>query len=129
MTEYFRPLTVRDRLTRRRDFEKIQSQGKRWSHSYLVLRALPNGTPSSRFGFAISKQVGTAVVRNRLRRRLRELMRQEPLRSGWDLLVVARPAAAAASFSEVQRAFVQLLSQARLLGPSVAGVPPEKVAP
>lgn len=117
----YRPLTVHDRLSRRRDFEAVQGRGGRWSSSSLVLRALPNGLPSSRFGCAISKQVGTAVVRNRVRRRLRELLRQTPVRVGWDLLLIARPAGAGASFGQLRDALIKLLSQARLLDPSSGG--------
>lgn len=111
----YRPLTAHDRLVQRRDFEAIQARGRRWAHAYLVVRALPNGSTSCRLGFAISKQVGIAVVRNRLRRRLREVMRNTPVQSGWDLLIVARPAAVQASFWQLRAALLKLLAQAGLV--------------
>ena len=71
----------------------------------------------SRCGFAISKRVGTAVVRNRIRRRLREHLRARlaAIGAGYDLVLSARPAAAHATFEELGAALDDLLRRARLV--------------
>ena len=59
--------------------------------------------PSHRYGLAVSKRVGGAVTRNRLKRRLRELLRGvEPEGAGWDVVVSAREGAARATFDELR---------------------------
>ena len=84
-------------------------------HRFLVLRTLPNGLPHTRYGFVVSKRVGKAVARNRLKRRLREGVRPMAVRPGWDVVLLARPPAAAATYQQLREALVELLSRARLL--------------
>lgn len=83
---------------------------------------MPNDLPHSRFGFTASRKVGGAVQRNRARRLLREAVRlqMDAIRSGWDLVFVARPAIVTARFSEVEEACTNLLRRARLLRPADA---------
>jgi ribonuclease P protein component len=65
----------------------------------------------------VSRRIGKAVVRNRVRRRVREAVRlQVPNLAGFDLLVIARPAVATASWSELRGAVDDLLRRARVLG-------------
>jgi len=71
--------------------------------------------PHYRCGFVVSKRVGKAVVRNRLKRRLKEGLRALTVQPGWDLILLARPPAATASYHELREAIVNLLSRARLL--------------
>ena len=70
---------------------------------------------TSRVGFSISKRVGNAVIRNRVKRRLREVVRQADLQDGWDLVFIARGPAAQADFSQAQGAAYELLRRARVL--------------
>jgi ribonuclease P protein component len=82
----------------------------------LAIRLRPNGLDTVRFAVVAGKRVGNAVVRNRVRRRLREIARQLPIRAGLDLIFGARPAAATASFPELTAAMVDLLRRAKALG-------------
>lgn len=75
-----------------------------------------NGLPYSRCGFAVGRRVGTAVVRNKTRRRLREIMRRLPLKPGYDIVVTADPNAASASFRELERDAGRCAERSGLLG-------------
>ena len=76
---------------------------------------MANDGPVTRCGYAISKRVGKAVVRNRVRRRLREALRSLQVREGFDLVITARPEAAAATYWELREELTTLLKRARLL--------------
>src|SRR5574341_2329504 len=78
------------RLRRRKDFDRVFRGGRAWSNNLLVLRSLASDLPHNRFGLVTSKRVGTAVVRNRVRRRLREALRPLPLGTAWDIVVSAK---------------------------------------
>ena len=103
------------RLRQKRDFDNVFQRGRSWSNQLLVLRIAPNALPHNRFGFVTSKRLGKAVIRNRVRRRLREAIRVMPLATGWDAVVSAKTAAASADFHELKQAVVDLLARAGIL--------------
>ena len=103
------------RLTERRQFSSVQRQGRGWSNQLLVLKAAPNGLEGNRYGFSVGRRVGIAVVRNRVKRRLREVARLARVKAGWDMVFIARGAAASAEYHELRDAAVGLLARARLL--------------
>ena len=79
------------RLRRKSEFLALRHNGVSRAHPLLVLRAVPNALHRTRFGFVVSKRVSVkAIDRNRVRRRLREIVRQAPIRVGWDQLLIAR---------------------------------------
>src|SRR5215469_364996 len=100
------------RLLRRRDFLEVQERGKKVTAGPLVGLVAPSPDGKSRLGLTVSSKVGTAVVRNAVRRRLRELFRKRRDRwpGGMHLVVVARPSAREASNAELERAADALLS-------------------
>lgn len=106
------------RLARNEDFQRIRREGRSWSLPLLVLQTLGNGLPHSRLGLVVSKRVGTAVVRNRVRRRLREAARGRwpNVKAGWDIVLIARVSAASADFWQLSSAVDTLLERAALLG-------------
>ena len=111
------------RLRRRGDFDAVYRRGRSWANNLLALRALPNGLEQSRFGFSVSKRVGNAVVRNRVKRRLKEILRPLAVQPGWDLVFTARPTAAESEFARLGEAVRSLCGQARLLSPPNARQP------
>jgi ribonuclease P protein component len=93
------------RLRKRRDFTDCQKRGRRVAGRWLVIFALDNALGRSRWGLSVPKKVGSAVVRNRVKRRLREIVRRERRKPSppRDLCILARPEAAEASIDELSR--------------------------
>ena len=97
-------------------FQRLyRSQG--YADSYLVLYARHNRLGKNRVGYTVSKKLGHAVVRNRTRRRLREVYRlnEEKFTPGWDIVVVARTRAVDAPFEKLTASFLRLAEKAGLL--------------
>lgn len=98
---------------RTRDFDRIHRQPARRERSgrFQVL-ARPNGLGRARWGISVKARLGNAVVRNRVKRRLREMLRRAELTAGWDLVVQPRDArVATADFGELSRELESLLSR------------------
>ena len=102
-------------LTKTKQYALVHSKGRSWVCNLVVMRALPNGLTFSRCGFSVSHRVGKAVMRNRIKRRLREILRVTPLKRGWDIIFIARPAAATVSYANLKGSVESLLSRAHLL--------------
>lgn len=105
------------RLRGTADFQRVREQAARgWPDPLLVLYAAPNELGVTRVGITASRRVGKAVVRNRVRRRIREALRLRytALARGYDLVVVVRPASAQASWHDLQVALERVLTRARL---------------
>ena len=96
-------------------FRRLYTKGKSSVQPAVVLYCRKNGARQNRLGLTVGTKVGTAVVRNRVRRRLREIYRlhEEQFPPGWDLVVVARSCAAEAAYGELEK---QLLRAAGRLG-------------
>ena len=90
----------------------MRRDGKSWVNTLLVLRTWANGTDTTRAGFSVSKRIGNAVVRNRVKRRLRELVRQMHIPDGWDIVFIARMPLPHATFQETRRAVEDLFGRA-----------------
>jgi ribonuclease P protein component len=105
------------RIRRSADFRQVLATGRRTGDRLLFISATPNGRCLTRVGFSVSKRVGTAVVRNRVKRRLREVFRQITAnetangehQDSRDIIVTARPAAAQATFEELQASAARLI--------------------
>jgi ribonuclease P protein component len=105
----------REYLTKSAQYALVYNKGSSWRSDLVVMKTLPNGLAFSRYGFSVSRRVGGAVVRNRVKRWLREILRVAPLEPGWDIIFIARPKVAEASFASVKRAVHGLLSRAGLI--------------
>ena len=87
------------------------------ANGYLVLYARKNRTDTNRVGITVGKKLGHAVVRNRVRRRLREVYRlnEDKFQSGWDIVVVARTRAIYADFAQLTEAYMTAAQKAGIL--------------
>jgi ribonuclease P protein component len=104
------------RLTRSEDFKRVRRFGKSYAHPLLVLVVQASDNPVLRVGVAAGRTVGTAVKRNRAKRLMREAIRTliPTLRTGWDILLIARPPLVSCNVFEVREALLTLLRRAEL---------------
>jgi len=107
------------RLTRSVEFLRVKTEGTVQRGSLMILGVLETESAPARAGFVTSKRIGGAVVRNRVRRRLREIVRrhQHGLRLGIWVVVIARPAAARASYRALEDEWLRLAKRAFILAP------------
>jgi ribonuclease P protein component len=102
-------------LTKPAQYALVYNKGSSGVNNLLVMKVLANGLGLSRYGFSVGRRVGKAVVRNRAKRRLREIMRSNSLPPGWDIVFIARSRAAGVSYAELEAAARDLLHRAGLL--------------
>ena len=114
----------RQRLTGSKRFSQIHIGGSSAANRLLVIRYLANGSNCSRFGFLVSKRIGNAAVRNKVKRRLREAVRLNPVKSGWDAIFIVRRGAGSAKYQDLKDAIDNLLQRA-----SLVDEPPQPTGP
>ena len=99
------------------EFRRIYAKGKSGVSPYLVVYCRPNRRKNNRLGVTVSAKLGHAVVRNRVRRRLREIFRlsQPKMRKGYDIILVARRRAVTATYQELEKAYLRICEKQGLL--------------
>lgn len=112
-------LKKRYRLRGSARFAEVREKGKSVAHPLAVLIALPNDLPYSRFGFSVSRRLGKAVKRNRVKRLLREAVRLQlsSFAPGYDVILIARAPLRDAKFAAVYEAVGQLARRAGIWRP------------
>ncbi len=108
------------RLVRRAEYDAVYRDGQRRAGREFTVFLRPNGLALSRFGWSIKKALGNAVRRNRIRRRIREIVRlhRHEIAPGWDIVMHPRSSAATADFAALTRELLKLLPHGR---PAAAG--------
>ena len=102
-------------LTKDEHYTLVFKKGISRANNLAVINVLPNGLKILRYGLVTSKKVGGAVVRNRVKRRLREIARRLPVKAGWDIVLVARPAMAGAKYQSIKEKIKELLAKTNIL--------------
>ena len=104
-------------LKKNSDFRRLYAKGKSAANPYMVLYCRRNRTGENRLGYTVSVKLGHAVLRNRIRRRLRETVRLNSprLKQGWDIVLVARSRCAEAPWPRLQAAFLASCEKLSLL--------------
>lgn len=100
-----------ERLRKRADYLRLYARGQKVFGRHLVLYLEPGALPCSRLGITVSRKVGRPVVRNRIKRQLREIFRRQKrfLRPACDLVVNVKRSAATASFRDLSEDFLEAL--------------------
>jgi ribonuclease P protein component len=99
------------------DFRRIQEQSAGRSHPTALIRVRRNELDQSRYGISTSRKLGSAVVRNKVRRRIRSILRtlSPRIAPGWDILIVCRPSSVSVSQQELAGTLTRLLGSAKVL--------------
>jgi ribonuclease P protein component len=103
------------RLTKPEQYTSVYDAGITQVDRFLVLKAKPNHLEFSRFGISVSKKVGNAVIRNRVKRILREILRLVAKKPGWDIVIIARLPSAEGKYQVLKNSADNLLSRARII--------------
>jgi len=104
---------VTSSIKRNNEFRRIYASGKSAATGNLALYCKRNRQGRSQLGITVSTKVGKAVVRNRVRRRLREIYRlhEGSIQRGFDLVVVARVKSPYATYKQLERDFLRLVDK------------------
>lgn len=117
------------RIRTRSEFQRSRKDGKSYPGRFMVLSVVADkdlgtdGRPPFRFGIILTRKVGNAVNRNRVRRRIRALLSEtgDMIRVGHQLVIIARYTAPAASLDELRGDWLKLLRRAKILSEQQAG--------
>ena len=106
-----------EHLTKRAEYLEVYDQGNKWVGKTFILYVVRDEGTGRKLGIAVTRKVGNAVVRNRLKRYLREIYRHHrpQMGTGFRLVLVARPYAAQASFAQCEQAVARLFEQGDVL--------------
>jgi len=94
------------------DFRKVYKHGKSFANRYLVMYILNNKSEYSRIGISVSKKVGKAIIRNKVRRRIKEAYRlniDENIKNGYDIIFIARVAIKDADYFDIEKSMKHLI--------------------
>lgn len=111
-------LPQRNRLKKNRDFKKLFEKGKSSKEDFLYLKVKKNNLESSRFAFVVSKKISKkAVIRNKIKRRLRELVKIKltQIKKGLDIIIVVTPGFEVSDFLELEEIINNLFNKAGIL--------------
>ena len=106
-------LAAPERIRRRPEFERIYEAGAKIHGRFMTLFVMANGTDSPRLGVAATRKLGSAVERNRAKRRARELFRRRRQIGGLDIVIVPRREMLDAPFATLEAEYVALLGRRR----------------
>lgn len=115
MDENRRGFSSEDRLRKRREYLEVYDKGERLFTAHFVLYIAENNLPYHRLGTTVSRKIGKAVIRNRIKRFLREIFRahRELIPRHYDVVVNVRKSASTASFDELRRGFAGAIGRWR----------------
>ncbi len=104
-----------EKLKKPREFSYVYKNGEKWVGEYMVLLFVRNNLPYSRIGIVVSKKVGRAVVRNKVKRRLREIVRlnKELIPKGLDIVIIAKTKARSVTFWDLREDLLRGFSEIR----------------
>lgn len=102
-------------LTKPREYDNVHVRGQALTEGPVLMKSVRNGLQCSRYGLSVGRRVGKAVTRNRVKRRMREVMRSKVLVPGWDIVLIGRSSAAHAPYAALERSISNLLVRGGVL--------------
>ncbi|MDI6715629.1 MAG: ribonuclease P protein component [Actinomycetota bacterium] len=105
------------RITASKDFQAVYKLGKSTANKDLVVYFLKKEGQRSRLGISVSRRIGSAVVRNKVKRLLKEAFRrnEDKIKGGYDIILIAREAVNEKSFQDIEKTLIDVLAKAGLL--------------
>ncbi|KUO76315.1 MAG: hypothetical protein APF77_20060 [Clostridia bacterium BRH_c25] len=109
-------MTTLHKLKKNYEFKKVYNEGRYYVEKYVVMYIIMNNSASNRVGFSVSKKVGNSVVRNRVKRLMKEVYRhfRGNMKMGHDIVFTARAGSGAADYSKIEKNIVSILKKAKL---------------
>ncbi|MFO7887647.1 MAG: ribonuclease P protein component [Eubacteriales bacterium] len=103
-------------IRKNKDFKKVYKYGKSYADRNLVFFILKNNERNTRFGITTAKRINKAVVRNKIRRRLKHIVREnlDSVKDGYDVVVMSRVRGMDCDFKELENSFVKLGKKTKL---------------
>ena len=111
-------LSKENRLKKKKDFERVFKLGKGCQEGFLFLKATKNNLEASRFGFIVSQKISKkAVVRNKVKRRLRAIIRKNlpRIKKGLDIVLITRPGVENENFKSIEKNIDRIFTKAKIL--------------
>ncbi|GAQ24863.1 MULTISPECIES: ribonuclease P protein component [Tepidanaerobacter] len=104
------------RLTKNLEFINVYKSGRRISSPFFVMYIKKNDLGYSRLGVSVSKKVGKSVVRNKIKRQIKEIIRKnyDFINSGWDIVFSVKPAAVQLNYAQIEKEIISLLKRGRI---------------
>lgn len=103
-------------LKNNREFRRVYDKGRSLSNKYLVIFFIKNGLEYNRVGFSVTKKIGNAVIRNRVKRLIKEAFRlnSEGINQGYDIIFLSRIRCNQATYVDVEKSILNLLKRSKL---------------
>lgn len=103
-------------LKNNREFRKVYDNGKSLSNKFLVIFYIKNGLSYNRVGFSTTKKLGNAIIRNRVKRLIKEAFRlnSKNVDIGYDIVFLARIRSNAANYTDIEKSVLNLLNRTKL---------------
>lgn len=111
-----------DKLKKNKDFRYVYKKGKSFATRYLVLYIKKNSLNENRVGYSISKKVGKATVRNKIKRRLKEIIRKiDKYKKGYDIIFIARNPIVNLHYQDLKKEVYKLLKKVKIINNEMKG--------
>jgi len=109
-------MTTLHKLKKNYEFKKVYNEGRYYVEKYVVMYIIKNNSTLNRIGFSVSKKVGNSVVRNRVKRRMKEVYRQfaDNTKLGYDIVFTARVGSGSADYAIIEKNIISVLKKAKL---------------
>ncbi|MFI3210854.1 MAG: ribonuclease P protein component [Peptostreptococcaceae bacterium] len=105
-------------LRKDKEFRKVYQRGKSFANKYLVIYIMKNNLDDNRLGISVSKKIGKAIIRNKVKRRIREAYRlhiDEKLTiNGYDIIFIARKPSSDCSYTDIEKSVISLFKKSNL---------------